>query len=100
MLTEDGFLQDCETWTIAFAESRANELGVNWHPEQIKIVNAVRMFWQQSAISPANRALLKLARVALNSPQLSSIDLIDLLSDKPALDCARIAGIPRPKNCF
>ncbi len=99
-LTDDGFLKHPDQWSEQFATARAKELGIKYNTEQVKVVASVRLFWQQSEISPANRALLKLARVALNNAELSSIDLIELFLDKPALNCARIAGIPRPKNCF
>ena len=99
-LTDDGFLVNHEQWSEEFAVARAEQLGICYDDQQIKIVAAVRLFYAQSNISPANRALLKLARVALNQDTMSSIDLIDLFLDKPALNCARIAGLPRPKNCF
>jgi len=99
-LTDDGFLTDCDDWSPGFAQQRANQLNIGYSEQVQLLVQSVRQFYIDTQVSPANRALLKIARVALVNDSLSSIDLIDLVSNKPALDCARLAGIPRPKNCF
>jgi len=99
-LTEDGFLISIDDWSLAVAVERAEQLGVVYSDQLEQLVQSVRKFYLDTKVSPANRALLKIARVALSNDGLSSLDLIELISNKPALDCARLAGIPRPKNCF
>lgn len=99
-LDDDGFLRDLADWDEEVAQALALAEGIRLTAEHWEILHAVRDFYQEFDLSPANRALVRYVRQQLGDEKGNSRYLNRLFSGKPALMASRLAGLPRPANCF
>ena len=60
----------------------------------------VRDFYQTYDLSPANRPLVKAVKQKLGEEKGNSIYLLTLFPESPAKLASKIAGLPKPANCF
>lgn len=97
---QDGFLLALDDWTIAVAEALACAENIELTDAHWEIITLVQNFYQQTGLSPATRALVKLVAKQAGADKGKSIYLMKLFGGKPALSISRIAGLPRPANCF
>ena len=96
----DGHLRYLADWSPAVAEGLARAAGITLSPTHWLIIELVREFHQRTEVSPAMRPLVKLVRERLGSETGNSIVLHQLFPQSPARVIARLAGLPRPKNCL
>lgn len=101
-LDRDGYLRNLDDWTEPVAEQLAAAEGITMTPAHWEIIRVLRAFYQETQHSPANRALARLIARELGEEKGRSIYLMSLFrgSGSPALLSTRIAGLPRPRNCF
>lgn len=97
---QDGFLQDLSAWDADVAEALAHAESIELCAAHWEIIALVRSFYQQTGLSPATRALVRLVAKQAGADKGKSIYLMKLFGGKPALSVSRIAGLPRPANCF
>jgi tRNA 2-thiouridine synthesizing protein E len=96
----EGHLRDMKQWTPEVAALLAADAGVNLSAEHWAVINVVRGFYLETQVSPAMRPLVKLVRGHVGAETGNSVRLHELFPGSPARVIARIAGLPRPKNCL
>lgn len=100
----DGFLKNLEQWSETVAEQLARKESIELTAEHWEILFLIRKFYQTFDLSPAMRPLIKYISQELGKEKANSIYLMSLFtSDKqesPAKVIARLAGLPKPKNCL
>ena len=99
-LDEEGFLERLEDWNHDSATALAMAEGIELSDAHWEVINTVREFYREFEHAPANRALVKYVKIKLGADKGRSIYLLKLFPDRPALLVAKIAGLPRPDNCF
>lgn len=97
---KDGYLKDLQDWSRSVAAQLADAEGIELTDAHWEIILLVQAFYQQTGLSPATRALVKLVAQQAGADKGKSIYLMKLFGGKPALSVSRIAGLPRPANCF
>lgn len=96
----DGHLRDLRDWSEEVATELARQAGVDLTPLHWSVIRIVRDFHQRTEVAPAMRPLVKLVRDQLGADIGNSVSLHELFPGSPARIIARIAGLPRPKNCL
>ncbi len=86
-------------WTEDQSKAIALELNIDWDVELQQLINTTRQFYHDFDHSPNTRVLIKYLKSQV-SQDLNSMTLQLKLSGNPALILSRLAGIPRPKQCF
>lgn len=99
-LDEDLCLCNLDDWDEAVALALAAEEGLQLEEAHWEIIQAVRQFYQQFDLSPANRALVRYVRQQLGEEKGNSAYLNLLFNGRPARIASRLAGLPKPANCF
>lgn len=97
---QDGFLLSLTDWNAEVAAAIARADSIELTSAHWEIITLVQDFYQQTGLSPATRALVKLVAQQAGPEKGKSIYLMKLFGGKPALSISRIAGLPRPANCF
>lgn len=100
MLDCNGFLADRALWTPAVAEALAELESVTLTDAHWEIIALIQQFFEEFDASPANRALVKYAKIKLGPEKGNSIYLMSLFPGSPTRLASRIAGLPKPKNCL
>lgn len=98
----DGYLRNLADWDRDVAAAIARDAGITLGDDHWAVIEVLRAFYAEHRISPATRVLVKAVGKALGPAKGNSAWLMTLFpSDRsPALVIARIAGLPRPTNCF
>ncbi|MCB1666465.1 MAG: TusE/DsrC/DsvC family sulfur relay protein [Pseudomonadales bacterium] len=99
-LDRDGYLRNLDDWNPEVAEHLAQTVSVSMTPAHWEVVEVLRDFYRESGLSPAMRPLVKLVTRELGTDKGRSIYLMKLFPGNPALLASKIAGLPRPTNCF
>lgn len=100
MFDDEGFLTDLNAWSEELATHIAQHEGITLNAAHWEIIWLVRDFYQQYDLSPANRALVKAVKLKLGDEKGNSIYLLSLFPESPAKLASKIAGLPKPANCF
>ncbi|HLT64610.1 MAG TPA: TusE/DsrC/DsvC family sulfur relay protein [Pseudohongiella sp.] len=99
-LDSDGYLKQLSDWDQPVAEALALQEGLTLVAEHWEIIGLVQDFYRETGLSPATRPLIKLVAQRAGADKGKSIYLMKLFGGKPALSVSKIAGLPRPANCF
>jgi len=99
-LDKDGYLRHLDDWSVEVAEHLATTAGITLGEAHWEIIHVLRDFYRQHGLSPAMRPLVKLVTRDLGPDKGRSIYLMKLFPGNPALLASKIAGLPRPTNCF
>jgi tRNA 2-thiouridine synthesizing protein E len=99
-LDEDGYLRSLEDWNDTVAGLLAREAGIELTPAHWEVLLLLRQFHSRFGLSPAMRPLVRFAAQMLGTEKGRSVYLLSLFPGNAALLGARIAGLPRPENCF
>jgi len=99
-LDNDGYLADLDQWNTNVAEQLAALEGITLTPAHWEVIEALRSFYQQYQLAPSQRPFVKHIANTLGTAKGNSIYLMQLFPESPAKVAARIAGLPRPTNCF
>ncbi len=99
-LDKDGYLRSLEDWNEEVAEKLAAAAAVQLTPAHWEVITVLRTFYHTHELSPAMRPLVKLVARELGPDKGRSIYLMKLFPGNPALLASKIAGLPRPTNCF
>ena len=96
----EGYLKHCNQWTSELAEQIAAQENIQLTPEHWAIIEGLRFFYQHYELVPSMRVWLKLIRQQLGEAQVSTLYVSQLFSSQPLKVAARIAGLPKPKQCL
>ena len=99
-LDQDGYLANLNDWTPEVAETLATQNGIRLSKEHWEILHALRDFYRIFEIVPNQRPFVKHIANTLGKEKGNSMYLMKLFPESPAKVAARIAGLPRPTNCF
>ncbi len=99
-LDEDGYLRSLTDWNEMVATLLAREAGIELTPAHWEVLNLLRQFHARFGLSPGMRPLVRFAAQTLGPEKGRSVYLLSLFPGNAALLGARIAGLPRPENCF
>ena len=69
-------------------------------PEHVEILILAREFYAKYGFSPSMRPLIKTIAMNLSIDKAHSIYLMKLFPQSPAKIVAKLAGLPKPKNCL
>lgn len=99
-LDKDGYLRFLNDWDEDVASSLARSASIELDAAHWEIIHLLRKFYALHGLSPAMRPLVKFVSQQLGPEKGRSLYLLKLFPGNPALLGARIAGLPRPTNCF
>ena len=99
-LDKDGYLRNLGDWSEEVAAKLAETANIELTSAHWEVISALRAFYAAHKLSPAMRPLVKLVTRELGADKGRSIYLMKLFPGNPALVASRIAGLPRPTNCF
>lgn len=99
-LDADGYLKQLDDWDAGVAHALAAHEQLELSEAHWEIIELVQTFYRQTGLSPATRALVRLVAQQAGAEKGRSLYLMKLFGGKPALAISRIAGLPRPANCF
>lgn len=99
-LDQDGYLLNLSDWNTDVARTLACKENIELSDQHWEIIEAVQAFYREFEIAPASRALVRYIQQKLGPEKGRSIYLLKLFPPHPALIIAKIAGLPRPANCF
>lgn len=97
---DEGFLLDLSIWSEDLAKEIASHIDIELTPAHFEIIHALRHFYQQHEVAPANRPFVKLIKNEFGPEKGNSIYLMTLFPESPAKIAAKIAGLPKPANCL
>lgn len=100
MTESTDYLKNLPEWTVDSAQTLAKAEGISMgnHHEEILIV--ARDFFACYGFSPSMRPLCKVVATALGDEKGRSLYLNQLFPGSPAKLVAKLAGLPKPKNCI
>ncbi|MGJ8689923.1 MAG: TusE/DsrC/DsvC family sulfur relay protein [Gammaproteobacteria bacterium] len=99
-LDKDGYLRNLDDWSPEVAGKLAAEIGISLNDAHWEVIHTLRAFYEAHGLSPATRPFVKLIARELGPEKGRSIYLMKLFPGNPALITSKIAGLPRPSNCF
>ena len=98
-LDKDGYLKNLKDWSPAVADEIARRENIRLTKPHWEVINLLRSFYDDHGLSPMMRVLVKQMRTCHGEEKGSSIYLLSLFPEYPALIASKIAGLPRPTNC-
>lgn len=99
-LDQDACLCDLADWSPQVAQALAAREGLELTDAHWEVLYLLQQFYTQFQLSPANRALVKYVALNLGKDKGNSLYLNSLFNGMPAKLAARLAGLPKPANCF
>lgn len=97
---KNGFLIDLSLWDKNFAEITAKNENIELAEAHWEVIFFLREFYQEYHTAPAIRALVKALKLRFGDTKGTSIYLQSLFPESPALQAAKIAGLPKPARCI
>lgn len=99
-IDKDGYLRNLGDWSEEVALKLAVAEGIQMTEQHWEVIYLLRDFYQEFELSPAMRALVKQVSKKLGEEKGRSVYLLQLFPPSPARIATKIAGLPRPANCF
>lgn len=100
LMDNEGFLRNVEDWSESIAECIAAAENINLTQEHWDVIYLLRQFYNEFDLSPAMRPLVNYIGLHLGSEKAGSIYLLSLFPGSPAKIASKIAGLPKPANCW
>ena len=100
IFNEDGYLNNSIDWSKEIAITIASKENIKLTEEHWEILFLLREFHNIYETSPTNRALIRFVKKELGDEKGSSLYLNFLFNGSPAKIGSKIAGLPKPSNCF
>ena len=99
-LDKDGYLVHLNQWTREVAGQLAESEAITLTDAHWEVIDALRGYYQTFEHAPSQRPFVKYIANTLGKEKGNSLYLMTLFPESPAKVAARIAGLPRPTNCF
>ncbi|MEH6529197.1 MAG: TusE/DsrC/DsvC family sulfur relay protein [Porticoccus sp.] len=94
------YLENLDAWSDLKARQLAKEENIDLTDAHWEILQVARQFYSEYGFSPSMRPLIKYVGTHLDISKARSIYLMQLFPPSPARVTAKIAGLPKPKNCL
>ena len=98
--TSEGFLVHREDWTPEIGTLLAESHGIDISDDHSEIINLLQSYCEAGNEPPSMRKLTAEIKDKLSPEKARGIYLMKLFGPSPAKMAARLAGLPRPKNCL
>lgn len=98
--TPEGFLVNRSDWSPEVAQALARAHSISLRDAHWEIVTLIRQWCDAGNEPPSMRELVGQVRQQLGAEKARSIYLMKLFGPSPAKMAARLAGVPKPKNCL
>ncbi|MFZ9035076.1 MAG: TusE/DsrC/DsvC family sulfur relay protein [Francisellaceae bacterium] len=100
LLDKNGFLKDHRQWSHEFATAMAEIEHITLTDAHWQVIHFLRSYYENHQQSPAIRLLVKSLKEKQGANIGNSLYLQSLFPISPAVQAARIAGLPKPKRCI
>lgn len=97
---KEGFLKHLSDWNEIVAEALAKQEGIELSDAHWEILELLKTYYQQFQQAPSMRPMVKWVKQNLGTEKGNSMYLMRLFPESPAKQGCKIAGLPRPTNCF
>ena len=98
-LDKEGYLEELADWTPEVANILAMRENISLTPAHWEVIDLLREFHAEHGLSPMMRVLVRQMKSRFGDDKGSSLYLMTLFPEYPALIASKIAGLPRPTNC-
>ena len=98
-LDKEGYLENLADWSPQVAEQIAQREKITLTDAHWEVIHLLRDFHASHGLSPMMRVLVKQMKAQYGENKGSSMYLLSLFPEYPALIASKIAGLPRPTNC-
>jgi tRNA 2-thiouridine synthesizing protein E len=98
--TKNGFLINYTDWSRSFAIECAHDEGIILTHDHWLIINFLREYFAKNMTTPAIRLLVQSLKKEYGAKKGNSLYLQSLFPTSPAVQAAKIAGLPKPKKCI
>ena len=98
--TKEGFLVDQSEWNTDVGNALAMAHSIELEEAHWEILNLLRNYCDNGNEPPSMRHLSAEIKAHLGPDKSRSIYLMRLFGSSPAKMAARLAGLPKPKNCL
>ncbi len=99
-LTKNGNLVERDVWNERLAEFLAQRQGITLTEEHWEVVRFIREFYEEFAIAPMIRLLVRHMRESLDAAKCNKEYLYRLFPGGPARQGSVIAGLAEPPGCI
>ena len=96
----EGYLKNLQDWEPQVAEVLAQQENLELTEAHWEIINLLRDFHRQHALSPPMRVLVNLVKRELGAEKGRSMYVMKLFPGSPAKLASKLAGLPKPSNCL
>jgi tRNA 2-thiouridine synthesizing protein E len=100
MTDADGYLLDSNCWQPVFAQQVAEQNQIQLTDAHWEIIDLLRHYYADFELSPNTRLLIKTIARQLGPDKGNSLYVMRLFTGKPAPLASKMAGLPKPAQCF
>ena len=97
---KNGFLLNFDNWDMNFCKITSKEENIDLQEDHILIINFLRSYYKENKKSPAIRILVSELKNKYGDKIGNSLYLQILFPNSPAVQAAKISGLPKPKRCI
>jgi tRNA 2-thiouridine synthesizing protein E len=98
-LDKKGYLENLVDWTPEVAAAIAARENITLTEAHWEVITLLRNFYSEHGLSPMMRVLVKQMKIVHGAEKGTSMYLMRLFPEYPALIASKIAGLPRPTHC-
>ena len=91
-LDDAGYLMDAGQWSEEVARALAQRDGIELSEAHLKVIRAIREYYQQHGVPPILSLVSKLCDVPYK-------ELHDMFHRQPGKRAAKLAGLPKASGC-
>lgn len=98
----EGFIENIKDWSPELADVIAKSESIELTPAHWEIIDLLRNYYDEFAIAPDIRILVKYMRKTLGKEKGNNDYLSNLFPGpgSPAARLAKISGLPKPSGCI
>jgi len=97
---KEGYLLNLADWSKPVAEQLAAAEDITLNDQCWEIIHLLREVYTQYQHTPITRVFVKMMGEKLGKEKGRSLYLLKLFPETPMRKACKIAGLPRPTNCF
>ena len=99
-IDNEGFLLDFDSWDMDFCNLSAKGEDIELSDDHLSVIIFLRGFYKTNQKSPAIRELVSSLKKSHGEKIGNSLYLQILFPVSPAVQAAKLAGLPKPKRCI
>jgi len=98
-LSEAGWLENLDEWSVGVAEAIARNENVSLTPDHWDVINEARAYFEENGMVAEPRKFSKIMEEKYGKERSSSQYIYQLFPYGLIKSANKIAGLPRPKGC-